>query len=889
MESTVGQTLPHEVRLPSPAPQADAALALDTVQTDPRRALQLAASALEAAPGDAAVRSMAQRAQGLAYLELDDVAAALAHVRVAVRTADRAHEAVRAAQARMSLALVLAYGGRFAEALRVLSEAAGALTGADAGRLRAQRALVLQRLGEVDRALDDYRAAVEILRAEGDRLWEARLLLNRGVLHAYRGALAAASEDLHAACRLANDLGQELLGAYALHNLGFVAARRGDVPLALSRYDEALQTLQRLGKPAALFDVDRCELLLAVRLVTEARDLAERAVSALRARDMASDLAEARLMLAHAALLQGDPVHAERAALAAHRDFRAQRRHGWATLARYAQIRAAYDCGHRTARLLQTSRRTVAALDAAGWRLPALDARVITARLALELDKVDTARRELALAAGARSRGPAALRARAWHAEALLRLAQDNRRGTYRALDAGLRILEEHQATLGATELRAHVGGHALELAQLGTQLALEQRDARRLLRWAERGRAGALRFRPARPPDDGALAADLAELRRVVAEVDAAALQGRPTDRLLRRQAQLERAVRDRARHARGAGAAAADVSLAALVTALEGRALVELVEVDGHLYGVTLVEGKARLHDLGDAAGVAGELRSLRFALRRLAAGRSGAASLAAATAGAQAAAGELERRLLAPLLGEVSSRDLVIVPTGPLHAVPWSMLPACRGRPVAVAPSATSWYRSATAARAAGGGVVLVATSEPPAAVPEASAIAAHYPGAALLHGDAARPAPVLAAMEDARLAHVATHAQFRADNPLFSCLYLTGGIVTVYDLERLRRAPDLVVLSACDSGLSAVHAGDELMGLAAALFATGTRRLVASVVPVPDAATHELMLSFHRHLRAGGGPARALARAQAETGAGDHSTLAAAAGFVCFGAG
>ena len=50
---------------------------------------------------------------------------------------------------------------------------------------------------------------------------------------------------------------------------------------------------------------------------------------------------------------------------------------------------------------------------------------------------------------------------------------------------------------------------------------------------------------------------------------------------------------------------------------------------------------------------------------------------------------------------------------------------------------------------------------------------------------------------------------------------------------HDLEALERAPGRLVLSACDSGLSAVRPGDELMGLAAAMFMLGTRTLAASV--------------------------------------------------------
>jgi CHAT domain-containing protein len=101
------------------------------------------------------------------------------------------------------------------------------------------------------------------------------------------------------------------------------------------------------------------------------------------------------------------------------------------------------------------------------------------------------------------------------------------------------------------------------------------------------------------------------------------------------------------------------------------------------------------------------------------------------------------------------------------------------------------------------------------------------------------------------------------------------------LATYDLERLPALPELLVLSACDSALSAVRPGDELMGLASALFGLGTATLVGSVVPVPDAESRALMTAFHRHLVAGCRPAVALPRARADIGGG--------AGFVCFGRG
>jgi CHAT domain-containing protein len=106
--------------------------------------------------------------------------------------------------------------------------------------------------------------------------------------------------------------------------------------------------------------------------------------------------------------------------------------------------------------------------------------------------------------------------------------------------------------------------------------------------------------------------------------------------------------------------------------------------------------------------------------------------------------------------------------------------------------------------------------------------------------------------------------------------------------VYDIERMRRAPRRIVLSACDSGVSGVRPGDELMGLAAALFAQEATTLVASIVPVSDEATRPLMLRYHKALEATGSPAAALTSV-GESRAGDPASYAAAAAFVCFGAG
>jgi CHAT domain-containing protein len=136
----------------------------------------------------------------------------------------------------------------------------------------------------------------------------------------------------------------------------------------------------------------------------------------------------------------------------------------------------------------------------------------------------------------------------------------------------------------------------------------------------------------------------------------------------------------------------------------------------------------------------------------------------------------------------------------------------------------------------------------------------------------------------------VAHIAAHGTVRADNPFFSALHIGDGPLTVFDLERLTAPPELVVLPACQSGITVARPGDELLGLTAALLALGSRCLVATVAPVPDSGTKELMVLLHQRLRAGEPPASALAAAQhALAGADDHETFAAAAAFACYGAG
>jgi tetratricopeptide (TPR) repeat protein len=858
--------------------------ALDTVQRDPRAAIRIGQRIQEKSDCPRA-RAVAARALGLAHRELNELGAAVTQLRRAVRLAQRSGSTELTALARMSLGYVLANSGHNVAALGQVSAALRDLTGLDAGRARMQRGVVLHYAGRYEQAARDYTAAVEIAQQEGDALLEARARNNRGLVQTRRG-MARGGDDLRRAEELFTALGLPLAAADTRWNLGTAAARRGEVAVALRVFAEVDRRYHELDVPRPALQLDRLELLLSVPLPAEATEVAEAAVRELGARGMASDQAEALLGLARTALLAGDPAAATAAAERAGAAFRRQGRPAWAALARGVAHRAGFLTGTRTARSVTAMLRTAAQLDATGWPSQALAARIDAARVCAELGRTRQAHALFAVAARARRGGTPDRRAQGWYAAALHHRLDGSDTRALAALRRGLAVQDIHRALYGATELRTSSGAHGRDLAAEGLDIAVRGARPARILQWAELWRATTLRMTPVAPPADPELSAALTELRGAAAAVEAATLAGRPAPADRRRQGQLEHRVRELTRRADGTGELTRPPAVTDLAAALGDAVLVELVAHRATILAVVVRDGRATLHRLGTRDQARQSSRQHRFALRRLIT----LGDPAAAPVAARHAADRLDAQLLAPLRALIGDRPLVIAPIGDLHGLAWAALPACAGRPVTVVPSAAAWLRAHRATPPAGGAAVLVAGPRLPEGEKEVAALAAADPEATVLTGAAASAAAVTAALRAAPLAHIAAHGVFRADAPLLSTLELADGPLTAYELERLGRPPAVMVLSACDSGLSGVQPGDELLGLGAVLLGAGTRTLIASVLPVPADRTADLMLDLHARLRRGAGPAAALAGAQQQmrTG-GDALALATAAAFHCIGAG
>jgi CHAT domain-containing protein/Tfp pilus assembly protein PilF len=125
---------------------------------------------------------------------------------------------------------------------------------------------------------------------------------------------------------------------------------------------------------------------------------------------------------------------------------------------------------------------------------------------------------------------------------------------------------------------------------------------------------------------------------------------------------------------------------------------------------------------------------------------------------------------------------------------------------------------------------------------------------------------------------RIVHFATHGLLNSEHPELSGVVLSlvdergqpqDGFLRLHEIFNLRLQADLVVLSACQTGLGKEVKGEGLVGLTRGFMYAGAARVVASLWQVNDVATAELMKRFYRRmLKDGMRPAAALRAAQIE---------------------
>jgi tetratricopeptide (TPR) repeat protein len=844
----------------------EAAAALAAAREEPKKALQRATKVIAGSDNDA-VLATAHFACGLAYRTLADVTASTTHLEQA---RDHATEDTELrGQILRSLAFNYAQAGRNALADATVAESISILTGQEQDLSKLQKAFMLLMRGDHLAALPVLTDAIEAFTASNDGEYLELTLRNRALIHLELGDYDASVADLEETYRIATRLEHPVAAADAAGHLSQVLGWRDDIPGAMEWHARSVQLLDDADAANPVATTEHALVLIQARLMREAEQVLTDGIPRLYAAGDMAVAVPAHLQLADVLLARGAHdkarLEVEQAREATPQDGRF--RFDVDAAAHRVQIAA----GDLTRELLYSMLATGADMAANGEKHAAALENFHAVDVALAIGDMTTATSLCDNAGPIVRSGPLWVQIEAWTALAKVRLALGNRRGAAAAVRAGIRRLDEYRSGIGAVDLRIRASHLGSQLAGIGIELALESGSVSRVFQWSERLRTAAMTIRR-EPSHDPEMDTALAQLRRATTRLRTADPDG--IGDLRREAANCERQVRQLARQPRATRRPFATASLPDVQAQLNQRTLIEFVEAEGRIGAIVATEETSQWIDLGTSPQARELLDHLRFAAERIARPSTSDASRTAALESVDQLVGQLRGQLIDPLA--IDTPRAVVVPSALGHGVPWGLV---LDIPVEVAPSATVWLASRTAAPAPPSTVV-VRGPDLAHASSEADEIK-EIAGGTVTSG----VAETLTMLSGAGLAHFACHARPRLDSPMFSSLVLDDGELTLYDIERLPRSPTTVVLATCDGGSAVMASGDEVLGLANAFLSLGAKTVIAPLFTVSDEATASVMRSVHRSIAKGNDAAAALLDARQSP---DPLLAFTAGSFTCFGA-
>ncbi|MEV8273137.1 CHAT domain-containing protein [Microbacterium sp. NPDC077184] len=731
---------------------------------------------------------------------------------------------------------------------------------------------IAEQRGRFDDADAWLSRAIEVLDADSPET--ANLLVNRCLVRIHRRALRDARDDVRAAAAIFRSAGLAVDAAQALHNEGYISLLEGDLVGALRDMALARPVAGAVSPvAAAVGDADRAEALREAGSVREAEELLRSAAELFAAQGMPQARAETELQLARS-LLVHDADEARRVAADAAARFRTLDNVAWA--ARADGIRVLADL--RGGAVTMSGRRVVASdhapegaeVDAVADELQRHGFRSDAASVRLSY-ALWQARQGTGQEGEPRSvRVPPAasldVRLLAHEVRAVRSAARGELGRARRHAAQGLAELERWRAGFGSIDLHTSTTMHGTGLLGVGLDAAVRSGRPDVVFEWSERARHAASQVVPLRPPPDPALASDLAELRMLRSE--GPEWQADPRVRALQER------VRERQWVDVAAGATRARVSVEEVQTALDREtAMLSYVFTGDRMSVLVLTTAGVQLRPVPGWEEARGMLSGLRSDLDMSASIRGSMGEVVRRSLDARLA--RLSALLADDAVAAAGTRRIVLTAPGVLSGIPWTMLPAFRGRVTTLAVSASRWVADrgvdSGVGTAADRGIVRAGFAVGPRTrrgAEEVAVGAAAWGDARVEAAASVDDAVALAGEVDAL--HIAAHGRHAADNPLFSGLELGDGTLFGYDIDLMPRVPSLVVLSACEGGRSAVRWGEEAIGMSRVWLHAGARSVIAAPVIVADDDACELLGAVHGALAEGQAPAEALAAASARTG-------------------
>lgn len=873
----------------------------DKVRQDPHRALQIAYSALEVAEAldkpVSVARGLRSIVQAMTFLGKFEEALPLS-----LRAYDLYHAAGQPLDATRTLlgrTHILASLGRYAEAAASAEQARRTFEQAGDDL---QAGLVIMNLGNLAQRMDHYpvaearyREALQIFERLDERDWEAHAAFNLGNALSFLDRPHDAGEMFERVRHYFESKPEPMMVAMLDCNVGFLQLRQCRYTEALRAYQRARQTFEELkmDKDIVQMDMEIADVYLDLNLLSEATDAYRGAAETFAGLGMNYESGHAWAQLALAEIRLGHYRSAKESLDRAHDIFEQEANPTWLNTCRLYEAMLCQAQG-RHASALQFAQEAAQGLSG-----PGLSARRalahITAAMASSSLELPT---EAYLTEAEQILSEIDLPALVYHAKHLRGRAlmqQGDPASALKAFEAAMQAAERVRVTLPGETLRTAYREDKLGAYQAAVALLLSNEaevNVGRAFETIERAKALALAEQAELSPASSVTSApsETENLNRLRAELNwcYTAFTDRHPESFRQDWGQLREAIRMRERAIAeilrrdtltAAGSFLPESNTVIRLTDVQTRladdeGIVEYFVADGEILALLIrAKGVAIYRKLGAASTIEGMVERLEAQFRKFAFGPEYARShLTQLRETTNAQLAELYRILVAPLAHSLPPR-LIIVPHGPLHYIPFHALfdgqvYLIERHQLSYTPSATLWAHclAQTTSQTGSALVMAVPDERAPLAAREARQVHAMYPDARVFISTEATWENLRQHASEAGLLHVASHAVFREDNPLFSSLRLSDEWVTVNDLYQLRMPSSLVVLTGCETGVSRVAPGDELTGLAGAFLAVGAVTLVVSLWAVHDDTTAELIADFYRYLQSGLNPAAALRGAQ-----------------------
>jgi CHAT domain-containing protein len=802
----------------------------------------------------------------------------------------------RASRVRIGYVEALLHSGRYDDAFAVARNAEQWLkqNGDDEGyaRLCTGVANAYSRLDQHKRAHHYYSMAAQVFQQVGDRASLAKIYLDLGYV-LYRLDEFEESDAMYERCeRISHELRLDTLEEQANYNRAYLFYLRGLYSQALQGFSQVREHLTRSSRHMGLCDLDEAEIYLQLNLSNDAASLAKRAIECFNQIGMRYEEAKARTFYGLALMRMQRFDEALEAFRIAQTGFAAEGNDYWVALldVHLADVHLSLERCIEAQSLATDARRRFESLGSPSGRMLSL---VMLARISLALDQVNAAEGHLAQISSIIDHIQVPLLFFPYHVlcgqVAEIRELWSRAKEAYRL---AAEDLEQHQARLQHDDLKITFlqGRNQVYESLVRLTLQTDEKSVNDAFSWCERAKSRSLvellaqHLPSVQAHTQNPLLRRMHRLREELnvhymrAKLQTQSRQAVPDfEAIVTKEQEIVRALRE---------VSIKDSEYVSLqqvkVTDIdevqqfipESATLIEYFISHQEVIAFVISRGAARaVRGLTDAERVRQLQEKLSFQLDSFLLGREfinahSEKILEVTTYYLH----ELHTALLAPLLPHILTPHIIIVPHGSLHSLPFhafydgSSYLTDRFE-VTYAPSASTLRycldkRDVADVRPL---ILGVADGLAPLVDVEVSTLRDIFPQATVLTGEQASREGFSQAAQNASVVHIATHATFRRDNPMFSNFKLADGYVTALDLFSMQCQTNLVVLSGCQSGLGQVAESDDLLGLIRGFLYAGARSLLTSLWSVSDEATVMLMKEFYKEWQTGATKARALQKA------------------------